>query len=91
MIGAYLILGTVVGILLGAVAHLITNGSLKTLIAYLFLGVIGFWAGHFVGVLWGFFGFGKLGSLFLLNGIIFSILFLVLGYFAKININTIED
>ncbi len=88
---AIFFLGTLIGLLFGAVAHLIFNGSIRTLAAYLTLGVVGFWGGHFVGVLWGMFSVGKIGKLYLLNGILMSVLFLLLGYVAKKNINMIEE
>ena len=46
---AIFFLGTLIGLLFGAVAHLIFNGSLRTLAAYLTLGVVGFWGWTFCG------------------------------------------
>jgi H+/Cl- antiporter ClcA len=88
---AIFFLGTLIGLLFGAVGHLFFNGGIRTLAAYLILGVVGFWAGHFAGVLWGIFSFGRIGKLYLLNGILMSVLFILLGYVAKKNINMIEE
>ena len=73
-----IILGIVISSLLGLGFHLWRGGSLPRLILYLFLGWLGFWAGHWIGALLGV-SFIKVGGLNLGFAVLGSILFLLGG------------
>lgn len=73
-----ILLGLLIALLYGAVYHLIRGGSFWRLLLYLGLSVLGFTAGHIVGV-WRSWMLMPLGSLNLGLSSIGSVLILVLG------------
>jgi len=78
---------TLIALLYGALYHLIRGGGFWRLILYLFLGILGFAAGHLVGLWRGWF-FIPLGSLNLGVSSIGSIVFLVTGdWLSRIEAN----
>lgn len=73
--GSALVLGMVISTLYGALFHFLRGGGLGRLALYIFLAWVGFWSGHFLGLLvnWPIFmvgslalGSGTLGSLIVL-------------------------
>jgi len=78
---------TLIALLYGALYHLIRGGGFWRLILYFFLGILGFAAGHLVGLWRGWF-FIPLGSLNLGVSSIGSIVFLVTGdWLSRIEAN----
>jgi hypothetical protein len=78
-----LLLGFVISTLYGALFHLWRGGGAARFLLYLFLGWIGFWAGHTVAnqLSWSFF---DVGPLHLGMATIFSLIFLAGGYWLSL-------
>lgn len=77
------ILGFVIAILLGALLHLITGGSLLRLGIYILLSLIGFWVGHIAATLMNW-TFLKVGVIQLGGALIGEVIILGLGYWLSL-------
>lgn len=76
-----LVFGGLVATLYGTIFHLIRGGNLARLFVYIILSWIGFWSGHFLAQSIGI-GFVNIGTLYLGFASIFSILFMIIGYWV---------
>ncbi len=77
-------LGTIIALLFGALFHLVRGGSGKRLLAYLFLGWLGFWAGHIIGNIISF-TFFSLGPIRTGMATLGSLAFLFLGQWLSMS------
>jgi hypothetical protein len=78
-----LLLGAVVSSLFGAVFHLLRGGGLGRLLLYMILSWVGFWAGHALASHFNW-NFDRLGGLHIGTACVFSIIFLVGGYWLSL-------
>ncbi len=83
MISPMLLLGFIVSTLLGALFHIWRGGGAGSLLLYLLLGWIGFWAGHFIASQMGW-DFDRLGQLHLGTATLTSAVFLLVGYWLSL-------
>jgi hypothetical protein len=77
-----LLLGILISSLYGVAFHVWRGGSVGRLILYLMLSWIGFWTGHIVAEYFGW-SLVKLGPINLGLATIFSIIFLIFGYWLS--------
>jgi hypothetical protein len=77
-----LILGAVLATLYGALFHLWRGGRAGRLLLYLILSWVGFWAGHFLGMYFGW-SFLKIGALQFGAATVGSALALLAGYWLS--------
>lgn len=78
-----LIFGFVISTLIGVLFHVWRGGGLFRLILYIFLAWIGFWMGHFIAE-YLHISLIKVGQLNLGLAIIFSLIFLGIGYWLSL-------
>jgi hypothetical protein len=78
-----LLFGFIISTLIGVLFHVWRGGGLLRLIFYIFLAWTGFWMGHFIAEYLNF-SFFKVGQLNLGLALVFSLIFLGIGYWLSL-------